>query len=109
MTRTYLDTSVLIHAIQGVEGGKALEILEDPEREFVAATLLKLELLPQPTFHRRAAELAFLNEYFARVATWEPATEALLADALHEASRVPLAPWTRSTWPPPGGWAPPSS
>lgn len=91
MTRTYLDTSVLIHAIQGVEGGKALEILEDPEREFVAATLLKLELLPQPTFHRRAAELAFLNEYFARVATWEPATEALLADALHEASRVPLS------------------
>jgi hypothetical protein len=24
----------------------------NPEREFVAATFLKLELLPQPTFHR---------------------------------------------------------
>jgi len=41
-------------------GDKTAALLEDPEREFVAATFLKLELLPQPTFHRRRAELEFL-------------------------------------------------
>ena len=48
MKRTYLDTSVLIQAVQGMDGDKTVALLEDPEREFVAATFLKLELLPQP-------------------------------------------------------------
>jgi len=91
MTRTYLDSSVLIQAVQGVEGGKVLECLEDPDREFVAATMLKLELLPQPTFHGRTRELAFLEAFFSRVVAWEPATEGLLTDALREASQVPLS------------------
>jgi predicted nucleic acid-binding protein len=90
MKRTYLDSSVLIHAVQGVDGGKALQLLEDPDREFVAATFLKLELLPQPTFHRRARELEFLEEFFSRIVAWEKATEELLTDALREASQIPL-------------------
>jgi hypothetical protein len=89
MKRTYLDSSVLIHAVQGVDGGKALGLLEDPEREFVAATFLKLELLPQPTFHRRTRELAFLEEFFSRIMAWEHASEALMVDALREAAKVP--------------------
>lgn len=89
--RTYLDSSVLIHAVQGADGGKALQLLEDATRDFVAATFLKLELLPQPTFHHRVKELAFLEEYFRRVVAWEEATEDLLADALQEAARVPLS------------------
>jgi predicted nucleic acid-binding protein len=91
MKRTYLDSSVLIHAVQGVDGGKALQLLEDPAREFVAATFLKLELLPQPTFHRRVKELAFLEAFFGRITAWEEATEGLLADAVQEAARVPLS------------------
>jgi len=75
----------------GAEGSKLLECLEDPDREFVGATLLKLELLPQPTFHRRTRELAFLEAYFSRVVAWEPATEELLADALRDASQVRLS------------------
>ena len=38
MKRTYLDSSVLIQAVQGVDGDKTAALLEDPEREFVAAT-----------------------------------------------------------------------
>jgi predicted nucleic acid-binding protein len=91
MKRTYLDSSVLIHAVQGADGGRALQLLDDSEREFVAATLLKLELLPQPTFHRRTQELKFLEEFFSRIVAWETATEGLLADALHEAGQVPLS------------------
>ena len=75
MKRTYLDSSVLIQAVQGVDGDKTAALLEDPEREFVAATFLKLELLPQPTFHKRKAELEFLAAYFERVTEWREADE----------------------------------
>jgi hypothetical protein len=81
----------LIQAVQGVDGDKTVGLLEDPQREFVAATFLKLELLPQPTFHRRTAELAFLREFFARVVDWCEASEDLLAAALVEAAAVPLS------------------
>jgi hypothetical protein len=47
-----------------VDGDKTAVLLEDPEREFVAASFLKLELLRQPTFHKRKAELAFLEDFF---------------------------------------------
>jgi predicted nucleic acid-binding protein len=90
MKRTYLDSSVLIHAMHGENGSQLLALLENPEREFVAATFLKLELLPQPTFHRRRAELEFLEEYFSRVAAWAEASERLIEAALREAGKVPL-------------------
>ena len=91
MKRTYLDSSVLIQAVQGVDGDKTVALLEDPEREFVAASFLKLELLPQPTFHKRKAELAFLEDFFARVVDWCEASEDLVAAALAEAGAVPLS------------------
>ena len=91
MKRTYLDSSVLIQAVQGVDGDKVASLLEDPQREFVAATFLKLELLPQPTFHKRKAELEFLAAYFERIIEWREADEFLVAAALKEAAAVPLA------------------
>jgi predicted nucleic acid-binding protein len=91
MKRTYLDSSVLIQAVQGVDGDKTVALLEDPEREFVAASFLKLELLPQPTFHQRKAELEFLEDFFARVVDWCEASEDLVAAALAEAGAVPLS------------------
>lgn len=91
MTRTCLDSSVLIQAVQGVDGDKTTALLEDSEREFVAATFLKLELIPQPTFHRRKAELEFLREFFSRVVDWCEASEDLLAAALSEAAVAPLS------------------
>ena len=90
MKRTYLDSSVLIQAVQGVDGDKTAELLEDPERAFVAATFLKLELLPQPTFHKRKAELEFLQAFFERVTEWREADEVLVTAALTEAKSVPL-------------------
>ncbi len=90
MKRTHLDSSVLIQAVQGVDGDKTVALLEDPEREFVAATFLKLEPLPQPTFHKRKAELEFLQAYFERVAEWREADEVLVDAALKEPGTVPL-------------------
>ena len=91
MKRTYLDSSVLIQAVQGVDGDKTVALLEDPERLFVGSSFLKLELLPQPTFHKRKAELAFLEDFFARVTDWCEASEDLLKAALVEAGAVPLS------------------
>lgn len=90
MKRTYLDSSVLIQAVHGVDGDQTTTLLEDPEREFVAATFLKLELLPQPTFHKRKVELEFLNAYFEQVVEWREADESLVTEALKEATSVPL-------------------
>lgn len=91
MKRTYLDSSVLIHAVQGVASEATEALLSDPNRHFVAATLLKLELVPQPTFHGRKAELAFLEHFFSMVKEWVPASEEMLSEALREAGRVPLS------------------
>ena len=90
MKRTYLDSSVLIQAVQGVDGDKTAALLEDPEREFVAATFLKLELVPQPTFLKRKAELEFLEAFFERIAEWREADKTLVTSALEEAKSVPL-------------------
>lgn len=90
MKRTYLDSSVLIQAVQGVDGEKTAALLEDPERQFAAATFLKLELLPQPSFHKRSAELEFLQGFFDLVSEWREADEDLLNAALEEAKLVPL-------------------
>jgi predicted nucleic acid-binding protein len=90
MKRTYLDSSVLIQAVHGVDGEKTVVLLEDPSREFVAASFLKLELLPQPTFHRRKKELEFLSAYFEQVTEWCEVDERLVESALKEASMVPL-------------------
>ncbi len=91
MKRTYLDSSVLIQAVRGVDGDRTTALLEDPDREFVAATFLKLEVLPQPTFHKREAELAFLRDFFGQVVEWCDASEDLLSAALAEAGALPLA------------------
>jgi hypothetical protein len=37
--------SVLIQAVQGVDGEKTAALLKDPEREFVAASFLQLEFV----------------------------------------------------------------
>ena len=38
MKRTYLDSSVLIQAVQGVDGDKTAALLEDPEHQKRAKT-----------------------------------------------------------------------
>ncbi len=49
MTLTYVDAGVLIVAARGTDtlAAKALEILDDPRREFASSDLLRLEVLPQ--------------------------------------------------------------
>ena len=67
MKRTYIDSGVLIAAIRGVEpiAQKALEILDDPEREFVSSMFVKLEVLPKAVYHKQSIEEEFYTTFNA--------------------------------------------
>ncbi|HJQ38332.1 MAG TPA: antitoxin family protein [Thermoanaerobaculia bacterium] len=56
--RTFVDAGVLIAAARGgnVQAARAMEVLDDPDREFAASPFLRLEVLPQSIFNKREAE-----------------------------------------------------
>ena len=87
MTRTYLDTGVLIAAVRGgfEQAEAAFRILDDPTREFVASEFLRLEILPKPTFHHRTEEQMFYEAFFESVVEWATDLTAVTQDAMIEA------------------------
>lgn len=89
--RTYVDSSVLIAAYQGshVLSARALSILDDPDRQFLVSDFLRLEVLPQPRFHRRLTEVEFMETYFA-AGEEIPASPRLTQEAVNLASRYQL-------------------
>jgi hypothetical protein len=64
MIRTYLDAGVLISAARGKAplATKALDILDDPNRQFVSSVFLKLEVLPKAVYHT-PPRLSFMRLY----------------------------------------------
>jgi hypothetical protein len=68
---TFLDAGVLIAGARGEDADRerALEILADSERGFVASSFLYLEVAPKATFHKRRVETAFYDRFF-RDAKW---------------------------------------
>jgi predicted nucleic acid-binding protein len=90
VTLTFVDAGVLIAAARGgtEQAARAMEILDDPGREFVASVFLQLEVLPQATFHRRSGEVAFYEAYFASVTRWAKNLDALTSIALREACQA---------------------
>jgi predicted nucleic acid-binding protein len=70
---TFVDSSVLINAIVGKDAARkmrALSVLGDPDREFVATFFLELEVLPIPTKYSRQKEAAFYRRFLDGVSTW---------------------------------------
>jgi predicted nucleic acid-binding protein len=91
--RTYLDANVLIAAWNGDADTRAWAraVLDDPERRFVVSDFVRLEVLPKPTFHRRASELAFM-ETILSAAESVPVSAELVARALTMAGKHDLHP-----------------
>jgi predicted nucleic acid-binding protein len=85
---TFVDAGLLIAAASGgsEQAARAMEILDDPEREFAASPFLRLEVLPQAVFNRREAEVAFYEAFFSVVSMWATDLEAVTEAALREAS-----------------------
>ena len=93
MTRTFLDAGVLIAAIRGspVPIERALEVINDPQRVFIASDFVRLEVLPKPLYFRQQHEVDFYEAYFAAVAEMVEASRALVLQAYIEAQQVGLA------------------
>jgi len=92
MTRTFLDSGVLLTAWRGKECcEQALAVMEDERREFCTAQLVKLELLPKPACFRQKLETEFYGTYFALVKHEEPLSEALGQEAMALASAHGIA------------------
>lgn len=88
MKLTFVDAGVLIAAVRGKgeQASRALQVLDDPERQFAASPFLRLEVLPQALFNKREAETAFYERFFAAVSVWATDLKAVTEAALREAS-----------------------
>lgn len=75
---TFVDASVLINAIIGLDAARkmrALAVLGDPNREFVATRFLQLEVLPIPLKFNKKKEAAFYERFFQGATIWvDPAS-----------------------------------
>jgi predicted nucleic acid-binding protein len=93
MTRTYVDAGVLIAAARGQAdlAARAMEVLDDPQREFAGSVFLQLELLPKPIYYGNTLEAEFYEEFFAAVTHWSKDHERIAGDALQEACAAGLA------------------
>lgn len=87
MKRTYVDSGVLIAAVQGGSNlsNPALAVLNDPEREFVSSVFVRLETLPQSVYLKRTAEQGFYETFFDAVAAWAGDVPSILTTAYTEA------------------------
>jgi predicted nucleic acid-binding protein len=85
---TFLDAGVLIAGARGEDADRerALEILADPERWFVASSFLYLEVAPKAAFHKRRVETAFYERFF-RDAKWVRDLDSIDAFARAEAEK----------------------
>jgi hypothetical protein len=106
VTRTYLDSNVLIAAARSTDtlSSRAMAYLSDPRRVFVSSAFMRLEVLPKPLYLKRQDEAAFYTTFFSAVVAWAAITPELLEqahdlaaahglsalDALHVASALTL-------------------
>jgi predicted nucleic acid-binding protein len=71
MTKTYLDSGVLLAAWRSIDDSKAefaISVIEDPKRLFYTSQLTKLELLPKATYFKQHEELDFYRAHFEATA-----------------------------------------
>jgi hypothetical protein len=93
MTKTFLDSGVLLTAWKGKadDARAALSIMEDENREFYTSQMVKLELLPKPSFYRQRLETEFYNTHFNFTRRDEPLSEQLGTEAFRLAANYGLA------------------
>ncbi len=87
--KTFLDSGVLMAAWRGTEdqASAALSCMEDANREFYTAQMVKLELLPKAHFYHKPGELEIYEPHFARTKKEEPLSESLGRDAMRLAKK----------------------
>ncbi|MFB2838068.1 type II toxin-antitoxin system VapC family toxin [Floridanema evergladense] len=93
MKRTFIDAGVLVAAARGVGdiSEKALEILQDSEREFASSIFIKLEVLPKAIYNRQTDEAEFYETFFSAVTYWANDVERIIEEAYRIACTYGLA------------------
>ena len=67
-----------------------MQILDDPNREFVASPFLKLEVLPKAVYNRQQAEVDFYEAFFAACTLWAESLNTIVAEAQQQANTLGL-------------------
>ena len=93
MIITFADADVLIYAARGMglSAKRAMDILSDPDREFVSSIFLKLEVLPKSLYHERYAEAKFYQTFFDSVSEWITPSAKFVDSALDLAQTFGLS------------------
>ena len=92
--RTVIDTCVLRTAFEGEgeENRKALEALDDANREFMAVDFVALELIPKPIFNKFKDQACFYKSFFDYAPIRVEVTSAITNLALRLASEHDIGP-----------------
>jgi hypothetical protein len=90
LIRTFLDGGVLIAAIRGlpVPTERAWEVINDPERVFLASDFVRLAVLPKALYFRQQDEVDFYEAYFATVVEMVTVSPALVIQVYTEAQQA---------------------
>lgn len=94
MNRTYLDTNVLIMAYRGKGESyhQAVQVLDDPDRQWVVSDFLVLEVLPKPTFRGEKKELEFMNTFLKKASEYVKCSPEVTQKAIQMASPYDVSP-----------------
>lgn len=92
-TRTFIDAGVLIAAARGTHelAERALEVLDDPGRDYVTSDFVRLEVLPKAVFNRQDAEAEFYRTFFDSARRTIKSSGTLVAEAQTEAETAGLS------------------
>ena len=91
--KTYLDAGVLILGFRSEDPASecAIQILNDPEREFAASVFVQLETMPKAQYHRQNNEADFYETYFSQVSHWARDVDFIIQEASLIASQYGLS------------------
>lgn len=92
-TITFVDANILIAAWRGNAEllQKSMEIIEDPDREFIVSDYLKLEVIPKPTFHGFHEEVQFMQTFIDSASLQVIGTPSITTQAIALACRYGLS------------------
>ena len=93
MTRTFIDSGVLIAAARGNDevAMRAFQVLDDAQRVFVTSDFVRLEVLPKAIYHRNDDEAEFYETFFHSAQWSAPVSDSLVSQAHIEASNFGLS------------------
>lgn len=93
MKVTFIDSGVLIAAARGSDevAGRAMEVLDDPDRIFASSAFVRLEVLPKAIYFRNRDEADFYETFFRSVGSWAEPVEHVTSSAYDEAVKAGLS------------------